>query len=176
MGRIGFCWSSRCPTASHPSLFSSSNIKNERTNVLISFWKRNQNILVSFPNLSCWEQIASIWSRICSPGPNRNDLFRAQTQPFWFHSFRCQKVCGTCVERLFLYCFDITDQQIYKGETKEIKIKSFVLCSYEITGRTLTWTFFVSSSMTVRYAGKTKHKDTIFQCYFFQGRPEGHFH
>jgi hypothetical protein len=53
-----------------------SNVKNERTNVLILFWKRNQNVLVSFRNLSCWEQIISIWSRICSPWPNRNDLFR----------------------------------------------------------------------------------------------------
>ncbi len=53
-----------------------NNVKNERTNVPISFWKQNQNVLVSFPNLSCWEQIVSIWSRICSPGPNRNDLFR----------------------------------------------------------------------------------------------------
>jgi hypothetical protein len=31
-----------------------SNVKNERTNVLILFWKRNQNVLVSFRNLSCW--------------------------------------------------------------------------------------------------------------------------
>jgi hypothetical protein len=32
-----------------------SNDRNERTNVPISFYKRNQNVLVSFPNLSCWE-------------------------------------------------------------------------------------------------------------------------
>jgi hypothetical protein len=30
----------------------SSNVKNERKNVPISFLKRKQNILVSFPNLS----------------------------------------------------------------------------------------------------------------------------
>jgi hypothetical protein len=30
-----------------------SNVKNERTNVPLSFWKRSQNVLVSFPNLSC---------------------------------------------------------------------------------------------------------------------------
>jgi hypothetical protein len=53
-----------------------SNVKNERTNVPISFWKRDQSVLVSFPNLSCWEQIVSIWSRICSRGPNRHNLFR----------------------------------------------------------------------------------------------------
>jgi hypothetical protein len=45
---------------------SYSNVKNGRTYVPISFWKRNQNVLGSFPNLSCWEQIVSIWSRICS--------------------------------------------------------------------------------------------------------------
>ncbi len=39
--------------------------KTKRTNVPISFRKRNQNVLVSFP----------IWSRIRSPGPNRNELF-----------------------------------------------------------------------------------------------------
>ncbi len=55
---------------------NTSKVKNKRTNVAISFWKWNQNILVSFPNLYCWEQIVSIWSRICSPGPNRDDLFR----------------------------------------------------------------------------------------------------
>jgi hypothetical protein len=32
---------------------SYSNVKNERTNAPISFWKRNQNGLVSFLNLSC---------------------------------------------------------------------------------------------------------------------------
>jgi hypothetical protein len=30
-----------------------SNVKNERTNVPISICKQNQNVLVSFPNLSC---------------------------------------------------------------------------------------------------------------------------
>ncbi len=40
------------------------------------FWNKNQNVLVSFPNLSYWKQLVSIWSRICSPGPNRNDLFQ----------------------------------------------------------------------------------------------------
>jgi hypothetical protein len=30
-----------------------SKVKTERTNVLESFWKQNQNVLVSFPNLSC---------------------------------------------------------------------------------------------------------------------------
>ncbi len=53
-----------------------STVKNERTNGPISFQKRNQNVLVLFPNLSCWEQIVSIWSRICSPGQSRNKLFR----------------------------------------------------------------------------------------------------
>jgi hypothetical protein len=54
----------------------SSNVKNERTNVPILFLERNQNILVSFPSLSYGKQIVSIWSKICSPRPNRNDLFR----------------------------------------------------------------------------------------------------
>ncbi len=50
--------------------------KTKRTNVPISFRKRNQNVLVSFPNLSYWKPIVLIWSRIWSPGPNRNELFR----------------------------------------------------------------------------------------------------
>jgi hypothetical protein len=40
------------------------------------FWKRNQNVLVSFLNLSYWKQIVLIWSRIWFPGQYRNDLFR----------------------------------------------------------------------------------------------------
>ncbi len=48
------------------------------------------------------------WSRICYPGPIRNYLFlrhiRERTQTFWLHSYNI----GTFVERLFLYCFDIT--------------------------------------------------------------------
>ncbi len=83
-----------------------SNVKNERTNFPISFWKRNQNVLVWFPNLCCWEKIVSIWSRLCSPGPNRHDLF-------WWGRFRNENSdilasflsdAGTFV----LYCFDIT--------------------------------------------------------------------
>jgi hypothetical protein len=41
-----------------------SNVKNKRTNVPISFWKQNQNVLVSFPNFSCWEQIVLIKSTL----------------------------------------------------------------------------------------------------------------
>ncbi len=73
----------------------------------------NQNVLVSFPNLSCWEQIVSIWSRICSPGPNRHDLFRwgrfGNENSDILVSFLLEvgllwNVCVTFV----LYCFDIT--------------------------------------------------------------------
>jgi hypothetical protein len=56
-------------------LFPTSNVKNRRRNVPISFWKRNQNVLELFPNLSCWEQIVLIFTRICSPELNRNVLF-----------------------------------------------------------------------------------------------------
>jgi hypothetical protein len=69
-----------------------SNVKNERKNVLISFWKRNQNVLVSFPNLSWWEQIVSIFSpesalldqidMISFDGADSG----MKTQTFWFHS------------------------------------------------------------------------------------------
>ncbi len=52
-----------------------SNVKKGRTNVPISFWKRNQNVLVLFLNFSYWKQVL-IFARICSPGPNRKYLFR----------------------------------------------------------------------------------------------------
>jgi hypothetical protein len=64
-----------------------STVKNERTNGPISFQKQNQNVLVSFPNLSCLEQIVSIWSRICSSGQSSNKLFRCMGQGYscWCH-------------------------------------------------------------------------------------------
>ncbi len=37
--------------------FFCSNVKNERANVRISFWKRNQNVLVAFPNLSFYNKL-----------------------------------------------------------------------------------------------------------------------
>ncbi len=58
------------------TLYLTSNVNNERRNVLISFWKRNQNVLESFPNMSRREQVVLILTRICSPGLNRNVLFR----------------------------------------------------------------------------------------------------
>ncbi len=66
--------------------------------------KLNQNVVVSFPNLSTWKQTVAIWSEmIFSVGQIRE---RAQT--LWFIPVRCRNVCGTFVEHLFLYCFDIT--------------------------------------------------------------------
>ncbi len=69
-----------------------------------------KNVLVPFPNLSCWEQMVSIRFRICSPGPNRNDLFQwgrfgNELRRFGLIPVRCRNVCGPFVERLFLYCF-----------------------------------------------------------------------
>ncbi len=59
-------------------------------------------------NLSCWEQIDPIWSRIFSPGPYINFLFR------WGRSGTNSDVLVSFlldvrmfVERLFLYCFDV---------------------------------------------------------------------
>jgi hypothetical protein len=76
------------------------NVKNERTNVMISFWKRNETVLVSFPNLSCWEKIVSIWSRVwkwkwkCALSMGQ---IREQTQTSWFH-------CCWMSERLWNVC------------------------------------------------------------------------
>ncbi len=83
-----------------------SKTKGQRSDIVL---ERNQNVLVSFPNVSYWKQIVSIWSRIYSPGPNRNDLFlirqiREWTQTFWFIPIRFQNVCGTFVERLWNVC------------------------------------------------------------------------
>jgi hypothetical protein len=92
--------------------------KNERINVMISFWKLNQNVLVSFSNLSCWEQIVSIWSRICYPGPNKNDLFRWGSFKFQEQTLLVSFLLdvGTFVERLFLYCFDYQGYGALKNE------------------------------------------------------------
>ncbi len=70
--------------------------------------ERNQNVLVSFPNLSYWKQIVSIWSRICSPGPNRNvsfDKTNSGTNSNVLVSFRLD--IGTFVERLWNICSSI---------------------------------------------------------------------
>jgi hypothetical protein len=62
--------------------------QNERTNVPISFRKRNQNIV-------------SIWSRICSPGPNRNET-NSGTNSKVLITFLLD--IGTFVERLSSVC------------------------------------------------------------------------
>ncbi len=85
-----------------------SNVKNERKNVPISFWKRNQNVLVSFPYFSCWELIVSFWSRICSPEQIKMCSFDgadSRINSDVLVSFLL--AVGTFVERLLLYCFDI---------------------------------------------------------------------
>ncbi len=91
------------------------HVKNGSAIVPISFWKRKQNIFVSFPNFYYRKQIVSIWSRICSPGPIRNDLFRRireRTQSVFVSCLldigtfveRLWNVCGTFVERLWNVC------------------------------------------------------------------------
>ncbi len=87
------------------SYLSLRNVKNE---VPILSWKRHQNVLVSFPNLSWWEQIFSLWSRIWS-GTYRNDLFRwgrfgNELRHYGFIPVRCRNFCGTYVERLWNVC------------------------------------------------------------------------
>ncbi len=67
------------------------------------------NVLVSFPNSSCWEHIVSLWSRICSPGTYRNDLFRwgrfgNELRHYGFIPVRCRNVCETFVERMWTIC------------------------------------------------------------------------
>ncbi len=93
-------------------MISGSNVKNGRRNVPVSFWKRNQNVLESFPNLSCWEQIVLIWTRICSPELNRKVIFRwadlgKNSDVLVSFPVRCRNVCGTFVERLLLYCLTL---------------------------------------------------------------------
>ncbi len=53
------------------------NVKNERKNVPISFWNETKTFWYrSRICLIVKKQIVLIWSRICSPHPNKNDLFR----------------------------------------------------------------------------------------------------
>jgi hypothetical protein len=90
-----------------------SKTKGQRSDIVL---ERNQNVLVSFPNVSYLKQIVSIWSRIYSPGPNRNDLFLTNSgmNSNVLVAFRleigtfveilwnvCGKVCGTFVPLLF---------------------------------------------------------------------------
>jgi hypothetical protein len=78
--------------------------------VPISFWKRNQNVLVSFLNLSCWEQIRSGLKsalldqiELCSfdradSGTNSDILVSFLLDVGMFME------CGLFAERLLLYC------------------------------------------------------------------------
>jgi hypothetical protein len=63
------------------------------------FWYRSRICLV---------ENRLFWSRICSPGPNRNDLFRwgrfgNELRCYGFIPVGCRNVCGTFVELLFLF-------------------------------------------------------------------------
>jgi hypothetical protein len=87
----------RCP--------ESSNVKTKGLtfrylfgNETKTFWYRSRIFLVDN---------GLFWSRICSPGPIRNDLFRwgrfgNELRCYGFIPVRCRNVCGTFVERLFL--------------------------------------------------------------------------
>ncbi len=94
-------------------MFNTNNAKNERTEVPIRSWKRNQNVLVLFLKFSFWIQIVSIWSRICSPA-DQIEMFSFDKKNsgtnsivFCFIPSRYR----TFVERLLLYSFDITINQ-----------------------------------------------------------------
>jgi hypothetical protein len=98
----------------HP--IGTSNVKNERTNVPISFWKRNQNVLVSF-------RICLVENKLFRFGPESALLNQIEMISFDGADSRTnsdvmvsflldvgtfvERDVGTFVERLFLYCFDI---------------------------------------------------------------------
>jgi hypothetical protein len=80
-----------------------SKTEGKRSDILL---ETKPKLLVSFPNFSCWKQIDSILSRICSPGQNRKDHLRKEKIRKELNGFFVSFLIdiGTFVERLWNVC------------------------------------------------------------------------